>query len=41
MLEKLGYDKDPESLDPSDDDVWKFLDDIKNWIDNSERNGMH
>ena len=40
MLEKLGYDKDPESLDPSDDDVWKFLDDIKNWIDNSERNGM-
>lgn len=41
IFEKLGENPDdPDYVKPAEDDVWSFMSDIKNWMDNSNRKGI-
>jgi len=41
IFEKLGKDPgDPEYLTPSKDDVWAFIHEIKQWMENEQRKGI-
>lgn len=40
ILEKLGYDKDPDAIKPDSDDVWEFIRKISQWISNPNKLGM-
>ncbi len=41
VFEKMGEDSDsPDFIKPTDDDVWKFLSEIKNWLVNPNRKGI-
>ena len=40
VLEKLGYDKDPNAIQPTSDDVWEFIKKIRQWVLDPNRLGM-
>jgi len=40
IFSQIGQSEDdPNYLKPGNDDVWKFLDEIADWVDNSKRLG--
>ena len=41
VFEKMGEDPDaPDYLKPTDDDVWAFIRQIKNWLVDPNRKGI-